>query len=60
MVTNLALNTIVVMPGLVELTVRYEKITERIQDRKYMMKDYLGNETKMTYDFKEILDIGVT
>ena len=45
------------MPGLVELTVRYEKITERIQDRKYMMKDYLGNETKMTYDFKEISDI---
>ena len=44
------------MLGLEEFTVRYKRITERIQDRKYMMGGYLGNETKMTYDFEEILD----
>ena len=44
------------MPGLEELTARYERITERIQDARYIMEGYLINETQISYDIKGILD----
>ena len=49
-------NIIIVMPGLEELTARYERINERIQDKRYMKGVYLINETKISYNIKDILD----
>ena len=45
------------MLGLEELKARYGSISEKIQDRKYVMDGCLSNKTKVTYDIKEILDI---
>ena len=44
------------MPGLEELTVRYERITERLQDEMCMMQGYLIDETKISYHFTDILN----
>ena len=44
------------MPGLEELTARYKRITERIQDTRYIMDmNYLFNETKILYVIKGII-----
>ena len=48
-------NTIIVMPGLEELTARYERITEKIPDARYIMEGYSIKETKISYDIKGIL-----
>ena len=44
------------MPGLEELTARYERMTEVLEDEMYMMHGYLIDEAKISYDFKDILN----
>ena len=42
--------------SLEELTARYERMTEVLEVEMYMMQGYLTDETKISYDFKDIFN----